>query len=97
VVTWTGGAIFGVGTTTFANDVTISGVNTKVVAGGRTLNLNGTTTWSGNTGANNNSIQFASGATINNRGVFNDANPFASFIEHNVGGPHRFVNLGTYT
>jgi len=53
-------------------------------------------TFSGNTAANNNAIQFWNGATINNRGVFNDANAFASFIEHNVGGPHNFVNLGTY-
>jgi hypothetical protein len=95
-VTWTGGAISGAGTTTFAHDVTISGANTKAVAGARILNLNGTTTWSGNTAANNNSIQFSSGATINNNGTFNDNNAFASFIEHNVGGPHNFNNLGTY-
>jgi PEP-CTERM motif len=95
-VTWTGGTISGAGTTTFANDVTISGANTKAVANARVLNLEGTTTWSGNTAANNNSIQFTNGATINNHGTFNDANPFASFIEHNVGGPHNFNNLGTY-
>ncbi len=95
-VTWTGGTITGAGTTTFANDVTISGVNTKAVANARVLNLDGTTTWSGNTAANNNSIQFTNGATINNHGTFNDANAFASFIEHNVGGPHNFNNLGTY-
>ena len=95
-MTWTGGAILGAGTTNFAHDVTISGVNTKVVAGGRVLNLNGTTNWSGNTAANNNAIQFWNGATINNNGTFNDANPFASFIEHNVGGPHNFNNVGTY-
>jgi len=96
VVTWTGGTINGPGTTTFANDVTISGLNTKAVANARVLNLEGTTTWTGNTAANNNSIQFTNGATINNHGTFNDANPFASFIEHNVGGPHNFNNLGTY-
>ena len=94
--TWTGGAIFGPGTTDFANNVAITGANTKVVGGGRTLNLHGTTTWSGNTGVNNNAIQFWNGATINNLGVFNDANAFASFIEHNVGGPHVFSNQGTY-
>ena len=94
--TWTGGTIAGAGTTTFANDVTISGAATKTVFGGRTLNLDGTTTWSGNTAANNNAIQFWNGATINNRGTFNDANAFASFFEHVVGGPHAFNNLGTY-
>ena len=96
VVTWTGGTINGAGTTTFANDVTISGANTKAVANARVLNLEGTTTWTGNTAANNNSIQFTNGATINNHGTFIDNNPFASFIEHNVGGPHNFNNFGTY-
>jgi len=95
-VTWSGGTISGAGTTTFANDVTITGANTKTLVGGRTLDLNGITTWSGNTANNNNAIRFWNGATINNSGTFNDANAFASFIEHNVGGPHAFNNLGTY-
>ena len=56
----------------------------------------GTTTWTGNTGANNNAIRFWNGATVNNNGTFNDANTFASFIEHSVGGPHNFNNIGTY-
>jgi len=94
--TWTGGALTGAASTTFNNDVTISGPNTKVVSAGRVVNLNATTTWTGNTGASNNSIQFASGGTINNNGTFIDANPFASFLEHNVGGPHNFNNIGTY-
>ena len=76
--------------------MTITGVNTKVVFGGRVVNLNGTTTWSGNTAANNNAIQFWNGGTINNNATFNDANAFASFIEHNVGGPHNFNNIGIY-
>jgi len=96
LVTWTGGTIAGAASTTFTNDVTISGANTKVLFGGRTLNLMGTTTWSGNTAANNNAIQFWNGGTLVNRGTFNDANAFASFIEHNVGGPHTFSNVGTY-
>ena len=74
----------------------ISGPNLKVLVGGRTLNLEGTTTWSGNTGNNNNAIRFWNGATINNNGTFNDSNAFNSFIEHNVGGPHNFNNVGTY-
>ena len=76
--------------------MTISGPNTKVIVGGGTVNLEGTTTWAGNTADNNNAIQFWNGATINNHGTFNDANTFASFIEHNVGGPHNFNNVGTY-
>ena len=67
-----------------------------MIVGGGTVNLEGTTTWTGNTAANNNAIQFWNGATINNKGTFNDANTFASFIEHNIGGPHNFNNIGTY-
>jgi hypothetical protein len=101
-VTWTGGSIGGDGlttfeSTTFANAVTtISGPNLKTLVGGRTLNLEGTTTWSGNTANNNNAIRFWNGATLNNNGTFNDENAFNSFIEHNVGGPHNFNNVGTY-
>ena len=96
LATWTGGAISGPASTTFANDLTISGANTKVVSGGRIVNLQGTTNWTGNTAANNNAIQFWNGGTVNNNATFNDANAFASFIEHNVGGPHNFNNNGTY-
>ncbi len=92
---WTGGSMSGTGTT-FAKDMAITGPNLKVLVTGRTLDLSGTTTWSGNTAANNNAIRFWNGATINNSGTFNDANAFASFIEHNSGGPHAFNNSGTY-
>jgi hypothetical protein len=96
LATWTGGTISGAATTTFDNNVGITGANTKVIVGGRNVVLNGTTSWSGNTAANNNAIRFWNGATVTNNGTFNDANAFASFIEHNVGGPHNFVNNGTY-
>ena len=92
---WSGGSMSGAGSTSFG-DLAITGAATKVLVGGRTLNLNGTTTWSGNTGNNNNAIRFWNGATINNNGTFNDANAFNSFIEHNSGGPHAFNNSGTY-
>ena len=100
-VSWTGGAIAGDGTggfesTTFTNDVSISGAATKTLQAGRTLNLQGTTTWSGNTANNNNAIRFWNGATLNNNGTFNDDNSFNAFVEHNVGGPHNFNNVGTY-
>ena len=96
-VTWTGGALSGAASTTFNNAVTtISGANTKVIGGGRVLNLTGTTTWTGNTANNNNAIQFAGGGTLNNNGTFNDANAFDSFVEHSVGGPHNFNSLGVY-
>ena len=96
LATWTGGALSGAASTTFNQALTISGPNTKTIVGGRTVNLNATTTWTGNTANNNNAIQFWNGATINNNATFNDANAFASFIEHSVGGPHNFNNLGTY-
>ncbi len=96
LTTWSGGTISGAASTTFSNDVAISGPNLKVLVGGRTLNLESTTTWSGNTANNNNAIRFWNGATINNNGTFNDSNAFNSFIEHNVGGPHNFNNIGTY-
>jgi hypothetical protein len=94
--TWSGGSISGAARTSFLNDVTISGAATKVIVGGRSVDLHGTTTWSGNTGANNNAIRFWNGATLTNLGTFNDANAFASFIEHNTGGPHVFRNQGVY-
>ncbi|MBL8199883.1 MAG: hypothetical protein JNK40_02835 [Chromatiales bacterium] len=96
VATWTGGAISGAASTTFNNDVTISGNGLKTIVGGRTVNLNQTTNWTGNTVNDNNAIRFWNGATLNNYGTFNDANAFNSFIEHNVGGPHNFNNIGTY-
>ncbi len=93
---WTGGTFSGAARTSFLGDLSISGPATKVMVGGRIVDLHGTTTWSGNTANNNNAIRFWNGATLNNLGTFNDANGFDSFIEHNVGGPHNFNNLGTY-
>lgn len=93
---WTGGTFSGAASTRFDGALSISGPSTKVLVGGRVLDLNGTTTWSGNTANNNNAIRFWNGATLNNNATFNDANPFDSFIEHNVGGPHAFNNAGTY-
>ena len=94
--TWTGGTFSGAARTSFLGDLSISGPATKVMVGGRIVDLHGTTTWSGNTANNNNAIRFWNGATLNNLGTFNDANAFDSFVEHNVGGPHTFSNQGTY-
>lgn len=95
-VTWTGGTIGGAATTTFSNDVSITGPNLKTIVGSRTVVLGGTTTWSGNTANNNNAIRFWNGGRIDNRGTFNDANASASFLEHNVGAGNRFSNAGIY-
>ncbi|MCO5124544.1 MAG: hypothetical protein M9915_12470 [Rhizobacter sp.] len=63
----------GAASTTVAGDMTISGANDKNLSGGRVLNTEGTTAWSGSTATNNNRIRFT-GATINNSGTWNDSN-----------------------
>jgi len=90
-VTWTGGTLSGAARTTFTGDVEISGANVKTLHGGRVLNLEGTTTWSGN-GA----IRFWNGGTLNNNGTFNDENTANSAFARFVGGPHAINNVGTY-
>src|SRR2546428_9548854 len=64
------------------------------MSGNRVMNLPGTTTWSGNTGVNNNQILFG-GGTINNTGTWNDTNAFDSFF-NNFSGTNAFNNSGTY-
>jgi hypothetical protein len=91
---WTGGTMSGTGHTDVVNDLAITGAATKGLSGGRILNVMGTTTWSGNTAANNNAIQF-SGGTINNSGTWNDANAFDSFFDF-FSGTDAFNNAGTY-
>jgi hypothetical protein len=91
---WLAGTQTGTGTTQFDGALALTGAGAKVISGGRTVELNGTTTWSGNTAANNNALQFAAG-TLNNKGTFNDQNAFASFIDH-VNGSNAFNNSGTY-
>src|SRR4051794_28041141 len=56
---WLGGTQTGSGTTRFDGALTIGGAAAKAISGGRTVDLYGTTTWSGNTAANNNALQFA--------------------------------------
>src|SRR2546428_12773906 len=64
------------------------------MSGNRVMNLPGTTTWSGNTGVNNNQILFA-GGTINNTGTWNDPNAFNTLF-NNFSGTNAFNNSGTY-
>mgnify|MGYP000311227614 CR=1 FL=1 len=52
--TWTDGAMFGAGTINFNAGLAITGPADKNLAGGRVINLFGTSTWSGATGANTN-------------------------------------------
>ena len=91
---WLAGTQTGTGTTRYDGALSLTGAGNKLLSGGRTVELNGTTTWGGNTAANNNALQFA-GATLNNDGTFNDQNAFASFIDH-VSGTNAFNNIGTY-
>ena len=89
--TWTAGTHNGTGTTQFGSTLGITGVTTKSITGGRTLNLNGATSWSGNTGANN-TISMANASIINNAGAFTDSNAFGSTIS----GSGTFNNNGTF-
>ncbi|MCO5125384.1 MAG: PEP-CTERM sorting domain-containing protein [Rhizobacter sp.] len=93
-VTWTGSVIQGAASTTVAGDMTISGANDKNLSGGRVLNTEGTTAWSGNTATNNNRIRFT-GATINNSGTWNDSNNFDAYT-YDYSGTNAFNNTGTY-
>ena len=83
--TWTGGTITGTAaqSTTFGGVLTISGLNTKLLSGGRTVNA-GNTTWTGNTANNNNAISISGASIFNNTGTFTDSNTFDSSIS--VGG-----------
>ncbi len=94
-VTWTGGNIRGAASTTVASTLAISGAGNKGLSGGRVLNATDTTTWSGNTAANNNAIIFSGSGTINNTGTWNDANTFASYMQ-DFTGTNAFNNAGTF-
>ena len=92
---WLAGTQTGTGTTRYDGATCRSPAPaTSSCPWGAPSTLNGTTTWSGNTAANNNALQFA-GGTLNNTGTFNDQNAFASFIDH-VSGTNAFNNIGTY-
>ncbi len=94
--TWTGGTLTGTAaqSTTFNGTLTISGSNTKVLSGGRSVNA-GNTTWTGNTGNGNNAIAISQAGAFNNTGTFTDANAFDSAI--NVGGGGgTFNNTGIF-
>lgn len=90
---WTGGTITGAGTTIFDNTLAISGDNSKAISGTRIIDLNGTTTWGGNTGNLGNGLFFGNG-TINNVGTFNVTNAFNSVMD--TLGVTAFNNTGTY-
>lgn len=64
-----------------------------MLTGGRALNLNGATTWTGNTG-NNNNILAVSNSTINNTGTFSDTNGFNALVD--TAGVTAFNNFGTF-
>lgn len=89
---WSDTAYSGIGTTNFNGDLSITGVAIRNLSNGRMLNLNGITTWSGNTAANNNAIQFASGATINKQS--NTLTTLDCGITHHLAGITN-VNAGT--
>ena len=95
--TWAAGTMTGAGTTTFAGDVALSGNGLKDITSGRSVNFNGTTTWT-NASAGQGRIRTGSSATLNNNGSWLDQNSFANSISQDFGGPtSTFVNAGSYT
>ncbi len=93
-----GGTQSGPGTTRFGGDLLITGNGDHLIAAGRRVEANGTTTWTGNTGAFGNDIQFNGAATIVNRGTWIDANAYDTQVGSGSGGSvgKWFINEGAY-
>ncbi|HEX4999117.1 MAG TPA: matrixin family metalloprotease, partial [Terriglobia bacterium] len=92
--TWSGGTFTGAGTTTFNGALAISSGNVHDLTV-RTLNLNGTTTWTNDSSGSQGRIRTGSGATINNAGVFQDQISAATAIANELGGAiSTFNNTG---
>ena len=98
--TWSGGSMNDAGTTQFNGPLSISGSGPKDIINTRVINVAGTTTWGGNTAANENLIRFAvfGGGAINNSGTWRDQNAFDTRIATRDGFLGSFNNLaaGTY-
>ncbi|KPF42524.1 hypothetical protein D621_20710, partial [beta proteobacterium AAP51] len=95
--TWTVGAMSGTGTITFGSTLALSGNGLKDITNGRTVNFNGTTTWT-NASAGQGRIRTGSSATLNNNGTWLDQNALNNSITQDFGGPtSTFVNAGVYT
>ena len=89
--TWSGGAMTGAGTTIFNGPLAISGANPKDLNGGRQLNTNGTTTWTGTGDVR--ACQTGFTCTITNTGTWDiQTNQLLSVA---LGGSATFVNNGT--
>jgi hypothetical protein len=86
-LTWTGGTLGDTGTTSIGNTLTISGTGSKSIDG-RTLALNGSTSWTGGT------IYGLNGATINNYGVFTVQTDQQLYWYS--GALPKFVDYGTF-
>ena len=83
------GNLGGAGNLTVAGALSITGAGAKGIG---VLNLNaGNTTWSGNTGNDNNVLTLSGAGVFNSAGTFTDANTFNSTIS---GG--TFNNSGTF-
>jgi hypothetical protein len=93
--TWSAGTLRGTGSIDFDGDLVITGNGDKYIFDGRVINLNATTTWSGNTGSNNNELWFGTG-TLNNNGTFVDANAFSARMLNYYAGTLVFNNTGSY-
>src|SRR5262249_14594455 len=94
--TWSSGTIRDPGVTTFNGTLLISGSAPHELRD-RTLNLNGTTTWTNVSTGNQGRIRTGFGATINNAGLFEDKISTATAIANDLGGTaSTFNNTGSY-
>ena len=74
-----------------AAQLAIAGAADKNLAGGRTINLFGTSIWSGAVGPNTNDF-YTGPATLNNFGTFIDANEFDTIMRDWYSGDRMVFN-----
>ncbi|HSW05868.1 beta strand repeat-containing protein, partial [Aquabacterium sp.] len=87
--TWTGGVMYGSGSSTFSGGLAISGTAVKSLS--QSSLLAGTSSWSGN-----GNIAFSNGVVLTNSGSFADQNTGAAILGI-YGTVGSFVNAGSYT
>jgi fibronectin-binding autotransporter adhesin len=97
---WTGGTMSGNGSTTFSNALVLNGMGATRQVAGRTLNFQGTTTWTNSYGGccatNYGQIVASNGAVLNNNGTWLDQLSYGVGI-YSSGSTSTFNNLGRYT
>ena len=90
VFTWTGGTMSGAGVVNANGGVSFAG-STKILTGGRVLNLGASSTWTAG------GIQIGNGGVINNQAGVTFTNSFDGGMALSGSGPATFNNAGTFT